>query len=159
MTDFTKKEIGDFGEKSCVKYLRKNGYKILSQNSRLGHLETDIIATNKDFVCFVEVKTRREDKNNISRPSSAVNYDKRTNLIKFAYAFCKSLPKKLKDKILTYSVPKEKDEDGIEYVDIRFYTKEASDMIWQLLSTTDRVNEDIDYYSILLKNKEEQKKK
>ena len=67
--------------------------------------------------------------------------------------------KKLKDKILTYSVPKEKDEDGIEYVDIRFYTKEASDMIWQLLSTTDRVNEDIDYYSILLKNKEEQKKK
>ena len=67
--------------------------------------------------------------------------------------------KKLKDKILTYSVPKEKDEDGIEYVDIRFYTKEASDMIWQLLSTTDRVNENIDYYSILLKNKEEQKKK
>ena len=69
------------------------------------------------------------------------------------------IAKKLKDKILTYSVPKEKDEDGIEYVDIRFYTKEASDMIWQLLSTTDRVNADIDYYSILLKNKEEQKKK
>jgi len=65
--------------------------------------------------------------------------------------------KKLKDKILTYSVPKEKDEEGVEYVDIRFFTKEASDMIWQLLSTTDRVNEDIDYYSILLKNKEEQK--
>ena len=32
-------------------------------------------------------------------------------------------------------------------------------MIWQLLSTTDRVNEDIDYYSQLLKNKEEQKNK
>lgn len=69
------------------------------------------------------------------------------------------IAKKLKDKILTYSVPKEKDEEGIEYVDIRFFTKEASDMIWQLLSTTDRVNEDIDYYSILLKNKEEQKNK
>ena len=69
------------------------------------------------------------------------------------------IAKKLKDKILTYSVPKEKDEDGVEYVDIRFFTNEASDMIWQLLSTTDRVNADIDYYSILLKNKEEQKKK
>jgi len=69
------------------------------------------------------------------------------------------IAKKLKDKILTYSVPKEKDEEGVEYVDIRFFTKEASDMIWQLLSTTDRVNENIDYYSILLKNKEEQKKK
>ena len=69
------------------------------------------------------------------------------------------IAKKLKDKILTYSVPKEKDEEGVEYVDIRFFTKEASDMIWQLLSTTDRANENIDYYSILLKNKEEQKKK
>jgi len=69
------------------------------------------------------------------------------------------IAKKLKDKILTYSVPKEKDDEGVEYVDIRFFTKEASDMIWQLLSTTDRVNENIDYYSILLKNKEEQKKK
>ena len=69
------------------------------------------------------------------------------------------IAKKLKDKILTYSVPKEKDEEGVEYVDIRFFTKEASDMIWQLLSTTDRVNENIDYYSILLKNKEEQKER
>lgn len=69
------------------------------------------------------------------------------------------IAQKLKNKILTYSVPKEKDEEGVEYVDIRFFTKEASDMIWQLLSTIDRVNEDIDYYSILLKNKEEQKNK
>ena len=69
------------------------------------------------------------------------------------------IAQKLKNKILTYSVPKEKDEEGVEYVDIRFFTKEASDMIWQLLSKIDRVNEDIDYYSILLKNKEEQKNK
>jgi Holliday junction resolvase-like predicted endonuclease len=47
---------------------------------------------------IVEVKTRREDKSNLSRPASAVNYEKRTNLIKFAYAFCKSLPSKLKNK-------------------------------------------------------------
>lgn len=98
MTDFTKKEIGDFGEKSCVKYLRKNGYKILSQNSRLGHLETDIIATNKDFVCFVEVKTRRADKNNYGAPSDAVNKAKRTNLLKFAYYYIKTLSKKHSSK-------------------------------------------------------------
>lgn len=69
------------------------------------------------------------------------------------------IAKKLKNKILTYSVPKEKDEERVEYVDIRFFTKEASDIIWQLLSTTNRVNENIDYYSMLLKSKEEQKNK
>jgi len=69
-----------------------------------------------------------------------------------------AVAQKIKNKILTYSVPREKNEDGIEYVDIRFYTKEASDLIWQLLSMVDRHNEDIDYYSILIKNKEEQKK-
>ncbi len=66
---------------------------------------------------------------------------------------------KLKNKILTYSVPKEKDEEGIEYVDIRFFTKEASDMIWQLLSLVDRVNEDKDYHAILVENKIKNKSK
>ena len=38
------------------------------------------------------------DKNNFLRPAAAVNYDKRTNLINFAYAYCKSLPKKHQNK-------------------------------------------------------------
>ncbi|MBO5375032.1 MAG: YraN family protein [Clostridia bacterium] len=94
MTEPTKKQVGDFGESACVKFLKKNKFKILSRNSRLGHLETDIIATNKDFVCFVEVKTRRLDKANFGRPSDAVTHSKRTNLLKFAYYYIKTLSKK-----------------------------------------------------------------
>ncbi len=99
MIEFDKKQVGIFGEDICEKHLKKQKkLKILSRNRTIGHLEADIIAYNKEFIVFVEVKTRRVDKNNFVRPADAVNREKRTNLIKFAYAFCKTLPSKLKDK-------------------------------------------------------------
>ncbi len=105
MIDFTKKQVGDFGEDFCEKHLKKTRkYKILARNKTIGHLEADIIAYNKEFIVFVEVKTRRIDKNNYNRPADAVDGSKRTNLIKFAYAYCKTLPQKLKDKALRIDV-------------------------------------------------------
>ncbi len=99
MIEFDKKTVGDFGEKWCEKYVKKKKkYKILARNKTLGHLEADIVAYDKDYIIFIEVKTRRTDKNNLTRPADAVNYDKRTNLIKFAYAFVKTLPQKFKEK-------------------------------------------------------------
>ncbi|MBQ4108072.1 MAG: YraN family protein [Clostridia bacterium] len=99
MIEFDKKQVGIYGEDICEKYLKKQKkLKILSRNRTIGHLEADIIAYNKEFIVFVEVKTRRVDKNNFVRPADAVNREKRTNLIKFAYAFCKTLPSKLKGK-------------------------------------------------------------
>ena len=99
MNDFTAHEVGAFGEKQCAKYIKRiKRLKILGRNVTIGKLEADIIATNKDYIVFVEVKTRRQDKSNSHRPGSAVNRDKRTNLINFAYAYCKSLPKKHKGK-------------------------------------------------------------
>ena len=67
-------------------------------NATIGKLEADIIAYNKDYIVFIEVKARRQDKNNFGRPGDAVDRDKRTNLINFAYAYCKSLPKKHQGK-------------------------------------------------------------
>ena len=99
MIEFDKKQVGIYGEDICEKYLKKQKkLKILARNRTIGHLEADIIAYNKEFIVFVEVKTRRVDKNNFVRPADAVNREKRTNLIKFAYAFCKTLPSKLKGK-------------------------------------------------------------
>lgn len=94
----TKKDVGNFGEKVCARFLRKSGYKIIGRNVRMGHLEIDIIASNKEYIVFVEVKTRNTEKNNILRPAAAVDSDKRTNLINFAYSFVKSLPEKEKNK-------------------------------------------------------------
>lgn len=64
---------------------------------------------------------------------------------------------KLKDKLLTYSVPRVNDK-GEEYVDIRFFPNEASDMIWQLLIRNESLDDNTkDFYSILVSNREKRK--
>ena len=96
--EFSKSFIGKFGEKKCAKYIKRaKKLKILEMNSKIGHLEADIIAYNKEYIVFVEVKTRSLDKINYTRAFEAVDYKKRTNLIRFAYAYVKKLPKKLRD--------------------------------------------------------------
>ena len=99
MANYSAHKIGAFGEKQCAKYLkRKMKLKIIGKNVTIGRLEADIIATNKDYIIFVEVKTRSKDKHNEHRPSDAVDKAKKTNLINFANAYCSSLPKKLKGR-------------------------------------------------------------
>ena len=100
MTDFTNYDVGSFGERYCAKYIKKHKkLKVIGRNVTIGKLEVDIIATNSTHIVFVEVKTRRKDKNNFLRPADAVNKDKQTNLINFAYTYCKSLSKKHTGKI------------------------------------------------------------
>jgi len=99
MKDFNNFEVGAFGEKLCLKYVKKNKhYKIIGKNITIGHLEADIVAYDDEHIIIIEVKTRREDKSNPYRPGIAVDDTKRTNLIRFAYAFVKTLPKKYQDK-------------------------------------------------------------
>ena len=50
--------IGNFGEKLAKNYLIKHGYKILALNKQVSHKEIDIIANIKEFIIFIEVKTR-----------------------------------------------------------------------------------------------------
>lgn len=71
----TNKEIGKYGENLAKKYLENLGYKILDMNykySRYG--EIDIIALYKNELCFVEVKTRRNNK--FGTPMEAITKDK-----------------------------------------------------------------------------------
>ena len=79
-----KRDIGRLGEKIACKYLRRIGYKILENNKRESHKETDIIAANKEYIVFVEVKTRSVDSDLYSSygtPASAVDKRKQSNLI------------------------------------------------------------------------------
>lgn len=99
MNDFTTKQVGIFGEKECAKYVKRvKKLKIIGRNVTIGKLEADIIATNKNFIVFIEVKTRRQDKKNLHRPADAVDRDKRTNLLNFANMYCKDLPRKHQGK-------------------------------------------------------------
>ena len=61
----TTKEIGNFGERIAVRYLRWHGYTVKERNWRSGHMEIDIIAANFSTIAFVEVKTRTYTKETV----------------------------------------------------------------------------------------------
>ena len=58
----TSKLTGAWGEAVAAEYLRKKNYKILASgfHSRFG--EIDLIARNRKYLVFVEVKQRRSDR-------------------------------------------------------------------------------------------------
>ena len=54
-------QLGKHGEEATVKYIKKQGYRILEKNFRTKTGEIDIIAEDKKVVAFIEVKTRTGD--------------------------------------------------------------------------------------------------
>ena len=52
------KDTGFLGEKMAVNHLLAIGFEILEKNWRFKHLEIDIIASKKELLHIVEVKTR-----------------------------------------------------------------------------------------------------
>lgn len=57
-----RRALGQQGEALAVKYLQKEGYRIIERNYRTRYGELDIICLKKDILVFVEVKTRRSEK-------------------------------------------------------------------------------------------------
>ena len=55
-----KREIGNRGEELAVRVLRERGYQILERNFRSRFGEIDVIARDRGYLVFVEVKFRRE---------------------------------------------------------------------------------------------------
>jgi putative endonuclease len=81
------REVGKKGEEVALRFLKKNGYRILQRNyvCKLG--EVDIIAREKDTLAFVEVKTRTST--TFGPPQLAVNASKQMQLSKAALNFIK----------------------------------------------------------------------
>ncbi len=100
----TTKDIGANGEKIAAKHLKKQGYKIVAKNFRSSHGEIDIIAKDKDFLVFVEVKSRKnceENFKNYGLPAEAVNKTKQQHIIFTAQIFLQRHPT---DKALRFDV-------------------------------------------------------
>ena len=81
--------LGGRGEKAAARHLRRRGYKILLKNYRSGKAEVDIVARHKDWLVFVEVKTRETEQ--FGAPSEAVDHDKQRNLSKAALDYLRML--------------------------------------------------------------------
>jgi putative endonuclease len=101
------KDIGNIGEKKAVRFLKKNGYRIIAKNKHESHNEIDIIASDPKFIVFVEVKTRTVNSNedvSFGYAASAVNLGKQERTIKGARSFISSNPKKAKNKMIRFDV-------------------------------------------------------
>ena len=57
----TTKLQGRWGEEKAAEYLRKKGYRITAMSYRTRMGEIDIIAENRKYLVFVEVKLRKSD--------------------------------------------------------------------------------------------------
>lgn len=81
------RETGFHGENAAVKFLRKNGYRILERNFRTPFGEIDAIARQKDFTIFVEIKTRLT--HSLGPPYLSVTKAKQRHIVKNALCYLK----------------------------------------------------------------------
>ena len=52
--------LGRWGESKVAEWLRKKGYKVVGAGYRCRFGEIDLIATDDKFICFTEVKLRKD---------------------------------------------------------------------------------------------------
>lgn len=81
-----RRAFGASGEKLAAEYLKNNGYRIITVNFRYSRLgEIDIIAHDAEYLCFVEVKTRRSLI--YGTPAEAITKGKQNNIKKLAQIY------------------------------------------------------------------------
>jgi putative endonuclease len=90
--------VGEIGEDLAARFLLKNGYRIvmanfkapIGRNNRGAAVtgEIDLIAFDKDVLCFVEVKTRSSDE--FAAPLAAVDLRKQRQIIRTAKVYRKT---------------------------------------------------------------------
>lgn len=79
--------LGDEGERIAAKHLKKLGYRILARQTRTRLGEIDLIATDGDVIVFVEVKSRRDDRE--GSPAEAVTLRKQRKLTQLGLVWLK----------------------------------------------------------------------
>lgn len=69
---------GAWGESIAAEYLRRKRYKLVDVNYKCRYGEIDLIACNKKYIVFVEVKLRKSS--DFARPAEYVDYYKQKRL-------------------------------------------------------------------------------
>lgn len=76
------RQVGKSGEDCAVRFLKKKGYKVIERNYRCIFGEIDLVATDKDEIVFVEVKSRRSK--GFGNPEAAVDINKQKKISRIA---------------------------------------------------------------------------
>ena len=86
-----RQEVGKLGEKAAQKFLKKRGYRVRETGFRCRHGEIDIIAQKKDYLVFVEVRTKSNL--DFGTPEESITRAKKERLIASALTYT-STPQK-----------------------------------------------------------------
>ena len=83
--------LGRRGESEAYFYLKRQGYRMVSNNFRVPHDrgEIDLIGWDGKVLCFVEVKTRSDD--SFAPPSTAVTRQKQNRIRSVAKRYVRGL--------------------------------------------------------------------
>lgn len=79
--------LGDEGERIAARHLKQLGYRILAKQTRSRLGEIDLVALDGETIVFVEVKSRRDDRD--GSPAEAVDRRKQVKLTQLALAWLK----------------------------------------------------------------------
>jgi putative endonuclease len=111
--------LGHDGEDKAVDFLVSKGYKILHRNWKSGKKELDIVAEHKEYIVFVEVKTRT--KAFVSDPRYTVPKEKQKMMIYAADAYIQryNINKESRFDIVTIVTNGKVDET--EHIEDAFY--------------------------------------
>ncbi len=104
-----------WGESQAVQYLQGKGYEILERNWRSGRFEVDIIATHKNLLVFVEVKTRTSSKYGF--PEEAVLDKKSEHLLQAAWQYIENTQYQGEHRIDIISIIKEKNKINLKHIE------------------------------------------
>lgn len=87
MGTWLSKLLGNSGERAAARYLRRQGFRIVSRQYTNKVGEIDLIAQDQETIVFVEVKTRRSLA--AGHPTDAVDQRKQAKLSKTALSYLK----------------------------------------------------------------------
>jgi putative endonuclease len=80
-----RQEVGKLGEEAARKFLKKRGYRIRETGFRCRHGEIDIIAQKKDYLVFVEVRTKTNLE--FGTPEESITQSKKERFIASALTY------------------------------------------------------------------------
>ncbi|HUI06734.1 MAG TPA: YraN family protein [Verrucomicrobiae bacterium] len=81
--------LGERGEDFAARFLRRRGYKVLVRRFKSRGGEIDIVCRDRDWLVFVEVKTRETEE--FGAPSESVQREKQRHLSKAALDYLRLL--------------------------------------------------------------------
>lgn len=112
--------LGKAGEEAACAYLAEKGYTILHTNWRYRRNELDIVATDRDTLVVVEVKTRSDDP--LSPPEEAVDAGKIKRTVAAADVYVRRFDLDLPVRFDVVTVVQSASGFRIVHIDNAFYS-------------------------------------